>query len=287
MAGIIAARDNDVGVRGVEPRATIHGHNFLLETSDFALADSMTRNRVVTAISNNSWGPADGPGLGSIPRYWELAVEQGVKEGYGGKGTFYAFAAGNGGLEGDDANLDEVANFYAVISVCAVNDRDRRSDFSEPGVSLWVCAPSNDARGSYRGIVTTENSDRYHRYTFGGTSAAAPIVSGVAALLRDANPDLTWWDLKLILAPSARKNDPGNSGWEEGAIEYGSNTERYHFNHEYGFGVVDARAAVDLAKDWTTVPPLESRRWPRGICIREFPTSHPAAPPGPSPAQST
>ncbi len=259
VAGIIAARDNDVGVRGVAPRATIHGHNFLLEQSDFALADSMTRNRVVTAVSNNSWGPSDGPGLGWIPRYWELAVEQGVREGYGGKGTFYAFAAGNGGLEGDDANLDEVANFYAVTGVCAVNDRDRRSDFSEPGASLWVCAPSNDSKGSYRGIVTTENSDRYHRYTFGGTSAATPIVAGMAALLREANPDLTWRDLKLILAASARKNDPGSPGWEDGAVKYGSSTERYHFNHEYGFGVVDAKAAVDLAKGWTTVPPLESQ----------------------------
>ena len=262
VAGLIAARDNDFGVRGVAPRATIYGYNFLIggtaEESSFTIADSMARNRVVTAVSNNSWGPEDGPGLGFADTFWETAVEKGVREGYGGKGTFYAFAGGNGGLDGDDANLDEVANFYAVAAVCAVNDRDRRSDFSEPGASLWVCAPSNDLRGSYRGIVTTENSDRYD-YSFGGTSAAAPIVSGVAALLRDANPELTWRDIKLILAASARKNDPGNPGWEEGALEYGATADRYHFNHEYGFGMVDAKAAVDLAKGWTTVPPLESQ----------------------------
>ena len=258
VAGVVAARDNDVGVRGVAPRASIHGHNFLIAQTDFVFADAMTRNGVVTAVSNNSWGFTDGPGLGPASRYWELAVEQGVREGYGGKGTFYAFAAGNGGLIGDDANLDEVSNFYAVAGICAVNDRDRRSNFSESGASLWVCAPSNDARGSYRGIATTENSNRYHRYTFGGTSAATPIVAGVAALMRDANPDLTWRDLKLILAASARKNDPGSPGWRDGALQYGSTTERYHFNHEYGFGVVDAKAAVDLAKGWTTVPPLET-----------------------------
>ena len=258
VAGIIAARDNEVGARGVAPRANIHGYNFLIAQSDFVLADSMTRNRVVTAVSNNSWGPASEHGLGPVPRYWELAVEQGVKEGYDGKGTFYAFAAGNSALEGADLNLNELANFYAVTGVCAVNDRDRRSAYSDWGAPLWVCAPSSD-RGSYRGIVTTDNSDRYHRYTFTGTSAASPIVAGVAALLRDANPDLTWRDLKLILAGSARKNDPGNPGWEDGAIQYGSTAERYHFNPEYGFGVVDAKAAVDLAKSWTTVPPLESR----------------------------
>ena len=263
VAGIIAARDNDVGMRGIAPRATIYGYNFLVGQyvvgqSDFVLADSMTRNRVVTAVSNNSWGPTNDHGSGSAPRYWELAVEQGVKEGYDGKGTFYAFAAGNSALDGADLNLNEYANFYAVTGVCAVNDRDRRSNYSDWGAPLWICAPSSDGRGSYRGIVTTENSDRYHRFSFGGTSAASPIVAGVAALMRDANPDLTWRDLKLILAASARKNDPGSPGWEDGALQYGSTEERYHFNPEYGFGMVDAKAAVDLAKGWTTVPALET-----------------------------
>ena len=261
VAGTIAARDNDVGVRGVAPRATIYGYNFLvgqyiLGQSDFVLSDSMTRNRVVTAVSNNSWGPGVNHGWGAVPTYWELAVEQGVKEGYGGKGVFYAFAAGNSALDGADVNLNEFANFYAVTGVCAVNDRDRRSAYSDWGAPLWVCAPSS-GRGSYRRITTTENSNRYSDF-FGGTSAASPIVAGVAALMRDANPDLTWRDLKLILAASARKNDPGSPGWEDGALQYGSTGERYHFNPEYGFGVVDAKAAVDLAKGWTIVPPLET-----------------------------
>ena len=88
------------------------------------------------------------------------------------------------------------------------------------------------------------------------------MVSGVAALMRSANKDLTWRDLKLIIAASARKNDVHNLGWEEGARKYGSDsdsdTDRYHFNHEYGFGVVDAASAVDLAGDWNNVPTLQS-----------------------------
>ena len=147
-----------------------------------------------------------------------------------------------------------------MTAVCAVNDQDTRSDYSEKGANLWVCAPSSgDSDQGHRGIVTTENSDRY-RDDFTGTSAATPIVSGVAALLRQANSDLTWRDLKLILAASARKNDAANPGWAEGARKYGSGSaaDRYHFNHEYGFGVVDAKAAVDLARGWTNVPTLES-----------------------------
>ena len=64
--------------------------------------------------------------------------------------------------------------------------------------------------------------------------------------------------MKLILAASARKNEPGSSsGWEDGASKYGSASNHYHFNHEYGFGVVDASTAVDLAKEWHSLPPLQ------------------------------
>ena len=90
--------------------------------------------------------------------------------------------------------------------------------------------------------------------TFGGTSASTPIVSGVAALVRSANTALTWRDVKLILAASARQTDADDTGWEDGALKYGSDAERYHFSHKYGFGVVDAKAAVDLADGWTNLP---------------------------------
>ena len=260
VSGLIAARDNDVGVRGVAPRATIYGYNFLANPNDLNEADAMARNAPVTAVSSNSWGYRSFfSWLSPVSSIWELAIDAGITSGYNGKGTFYVFSAGNGHLGGDNSNFSELINYYGVTAVCAVNDHDVRSDFSEMGANLWVCAPSNDSSDEHRGILTTENSDRYYE-EFGGTSAATPIVAGVAALLRGVNSDLTWRDLKLILAGSARKNDIENSGWEDGASKYGMapDTEFYHFNHEYGFGVVDAAAAVDLAKEWSIVPPLQS-----------------------------
>ena len=257
VAGLIAARDNDIGVRGVAPRATIYGYNLLTGPVSLNQLDAMSRNPGVTAISSNSWGGVDDPGLVRVTALWEAVVKTGVEKGYGGKGTFYVWAAGNGGDNGDNSNLEEYSNYYAITPVCAVNDDGIRSYYSEEGANLWVCAPSNDLRPGHQGIVTIENSDRY-RYTFGGTSASTPIVSGVAALMRQVNPEVTWRDLKLILANTARKNDERNIGWQDGAFKHGSDSERYHFNHEYGFGVVDAKAAVDLARNWTNLPPLKS-----------------------------
>ena len=51
VSGLIAARDNEVGVRGVAPRATIYGYNFLANPTDLHEADAMARNRAITAVS--------------------------------------------------------------------------------------------------------------------------------------------------------------------------------------------------------------------------------------------
>ena len=183
---------------------------------------------------------------------WEAAIERGVSEGFGGKGISYVWAGGNGAERTDDSNLDGRANHYGVTAVCAVQTKDTRSFFSEKGANLWVCAPSGG--DELRGITTTDTVG--YTADFGGTSASTPMVSGVIALMRSAAPALTWRDVKLILAETARKNDSANRGWEQGALAYGSTTERYSFNHEYGFGVVDAHAAVTLASQWSTRPSL-------------------------------
>ena len=164
-----------------------------------------------------------------------------------------------------------------MTAVCGTNDVGTRIIESEFGANLWVCAPAGDYENAQLGMVTTENYDRYV-YGLRGTSVSTAIVSGVAALMRDANLNLTWRDLKLILASSARKNDPTNPGWEDGARKYGSAsaTDRYQFNHEYGFGVVDAKAAVDMAKGWgSNVPALQTSTVASGSF--NFPDSRPAS----------
>ena len=175
------------------------------------------------------------------------ALESGVNEGYGGKGVFYVFSAGNRHRYGQDIGFHEGKNFYAQTTVCAVDADGKRVSYSQTGYALWICAPEVKA--------TTDNWNRYMD-SFGGTSSATSIVSGSAALIRSANTGLTWRDVKVILAESATKNNPTNAGWETGASTYSSDSGRYHYNPEYGFGVVDASAAVALASNWTNLPPM-------------------------------
>ena len=145
VAGLIAAKDNSLGIRGVAPGARIYGYNFLMEDTFANAADAMSRYAATTAISNNSWGPIDSSHPEPASELWETAVKYGVTTGYGGKGVFYAFAAGNGGAY-DYSTLDEFSNYYAVTAVCAVGHDDIRSRYSESGANLWVCGPSSSGR---------------------------------------------------------------------------------------------------------------------------------------------
>ena len=259
VAGVIAARDNDIGVRGVAPRATIYSYNLIRYDFSDTLdrVDAMTRNLEETAISNNSWGFADTGEPRTAEATWEQAVRRGVEDGYGGKGIFYTWAAGNGDrpeFPADHSNLDGRANYYAVTAACAIGHDDRKNYKSERGANLWVCAPVDSGYAGDPLLVSTDDADRYA--VFGSTSGATAVVSGVAALVRAANNELSWREVKLILAASARKNDPTHSSWADGALQYRSATDRYSFSHRYGFGAVDAGAAVTLAGTWTKAPDL-------------------------------
>ncbi|MDJ1174874.1 SBBP repeat-containing protein [Roseofilum capinflatum] len=121
--------------------------------------------------------------------------------------------------------------------------------------------PGNQITGQLRGwtlatqlggIATTDLqgiegvTDDDYTSGFGGTSAAAPMVSGVVALMLEANPLLTWRDVQHILIESADKNDPTDKDWK-------TNLAGYEVNHKYGFGLVNAEKAVELAKTWQRV----------------------------------
>lgn len=85
---------------------------------------------------------------------------------------------------------------------------------------------------------------------FGGTSSAAPIVSGIIALMLDTNPGLSYRDVQHILVRSTYKNDGGDSDWA-------TNRAGFEVNHKYGFGAIDALQAVNNASVWPGAGPQQ------------------------------
>jgi subtilisin-like proprotein convertase family protein len=83
---------------------------------------------------------------------------------------------------------------------------------------------------------------------FGGTSAAAPIVSGAVALMLDARRWLNWREVQEILMKTAQRIDEGHPDWYQ-------NAAGFWFNHEYGAGLVDVEAAVNLVNAIPLTPP--------------------------------
>jgi subtilisin-like proprotein convertase family protein len=74
------------------------------------------------------------------------------------------------------------------------------------------------------------------------------MVTGVVALMLEANTELSWRDVRKILAESAKQNNQSDSDWVK-------NGAGLWINHSFGFGVVDAKEAVNLALNWKNLPP--------------------------------
>jgi subtilisin family serine protease len=272
-AGIIAAEEgNGIGGRGVAPQAHLVSFNAVKAPAIANLADALQRDAPNVWVSNNSWGDFNAWGDPfKLRSAIEASLEIGIAKGRHGLGTVYVFSAGNGAiLDGskapaDNVNLSGYVNNRFTIPVCAVGADGKRSYYSEPGATLIVCGPSNSTT-SLPGIVTSDETgddgynpkvfkDDYedHNYTkfFGGTSASAPIVSGVVALMLEANPRLGWRDVKAILSHSAAMVDASDPEWI-------TNAAGLHVNHQYGFGLIDADAAIAMAQIWKNLGPLKT-----------------------------
>ncbi len=251
VAGVIAADDNGTGAVGVAPDATIamfrigFGQYGTVQQVEEAFARSVNVD-----VSNNSWGYTT-PFSDNFNHSWTNTMQanlvNAVDNGRDGLGTVFVFAAGNDRAEGDDVNYHNLQNSPYTIAVGATDRFGNYSTFSTPGAAVLVSAPGTS-------VITTDHTGTNGYVTsdfvsINGTSFAAPAVSGVVALMLDANEDLGYRDVQEILAYSSRNTDTDYSDWQyNGATTW--NGGGLHFSHQYGYGHVDAFAAVRLAEHW-------------------------------------
>ena len=256
--GVAAARGfNLLGGRGAAPYAYLVGYNLLSNSTFDNEAEALSKNNSLIEIYSNSWGPSDdGLDLGLLTPVVEAALVDGITNGRNGKGNIFVFAGGNGQGEGDNSNYDGYANSRYTIAVSAVTNLGEQSYYSESGANIIVSAPSSG--GADSGIVTTDvtgaeagyspgdgSPDPNYTITFGGTSSAAPLVSGIASLMLEANRDLTWRDVRDVMLTTARKNNPADPEWTQ-------NGAGYWIHHGFGFGVINAESAVTTAHRWVS-----------------------------------
>ncbi|KAL6057050.1 Proprotein convertase subtilisin/kexin type 7 [Balamuthia mandrillaris] len=195
-------------------------------------------------IFSASWGPPDdGLTVFGADRLLREAMKHCLEHGRHGKGSIYLWSAGNGRAVRDNANYDGYANLRETIAIGAVDYLGYQAEYSESCACLMAVAPSSGRDK----MVATDSLTSCTR-VFGGTSAVSPMAAGVIALVLEANPYLYWRDVQQLIVQTSTSEGLDKRQWQ-------TNGAGYRFHHGFGFGLLNAEAMVNAAKDFTSLSP--------------------------------
>ncbi|KTF72931.1 hypothetical protein cypCar_00048316, partial [Cyprinus carpio] len=232
-AGEIAmqADNNKCGV-GVAYNSKVGGIRMLDGiVTDAIEASSIGFNPDHVDIYSASWGPNDDG-----------------KTGRGGKGSIFVWASGNGGRQGDNCDCDGYTDSPYTISISSASQQGLSPWYAEKCSSTLATAYSSGDYTDQR--ITSADLHNECTETHTGTSASAPLAAGIFALALEQNPDMTWRDLQHLVVWTS-EFDPlaNNPGWKR-------NGAGLMVNSRFGFGLLNAKALVDLAdpKVWKHIP---------------------------------
>lgn len=217
-AGVVAAGENGTGVVGLAPRAKLIlvGSAYTYD-ADIIRAFEFAKNHGADVISC-SWGSY----------MVSPAVAEEIHSLYEA-GITVVFAAGNDDADLDDRLYNDESELPWVIGVSASSEYNDRTTYANYGSAIDIFAPGGQSIGIPTTDRSAEDSDAYtydfysekylgKAYTFmRGTSAAAPLVAGAAALLKSADPLLTPDALRYYLIQTADKF--GNAAYDENGFE--------------------------------------------------------------------
>ena len=293
-----AAAHNGAGGRGVAPDAILRGYNMLAAVeAEGTYFDSLGGSQSepdssLVDIFNMSFGTLGGE-FSVDPNETQL-FQNGVTLLRDGRGAIYAKAGGNAfnacrsmrrpanaRIGCTSSNSSSSHHSPYLVMVGAFNAQGTRASYSSAGSNLWISAPAGEFGSTYGAIITADQVGTNRGYdvlgnrgvgldavnnphgnyvsTFNGTSAAAPNASGAIALLLEAEPELTWRDVKHILAKSARQIDAdiervqylvGGTVYVA-QLPWTTNAADYRFHNWYGFGAVAVDDALALVGSHT------------------------------------
>ena len=184
----------------------------------------------------------------------QAALTNGIQNGRDGKGIVYLFASGNSYGTGTDTNFDGWTNSRYTITVGAVGKDGQHASYSTPGAALFVVGPGGDIDHLTNNFVAVPGGTHCGDISV-GTSFAVPFVSGVVALMLQVNPNLTWRDVQAILANTSSHDTSSSSSDKDGLETWTINAAGYYHSYKYGFGLVNAEAAVNASEIWSLLGP--------------------------------
>ena len=263
-AGVSAEIGNQTGMSGVCPWCWIYPVRYPLTdtySDEEYNGTGISENTILKiyekyaldssiSVVNCSFGPGVSIGIDYVFPGIAVGIQNFMQNGRGGKGGVIVYASGNDNVDSSYSRLLEYDFVFEregvgvvtnrVVTVNASTSLDMKASFSNYGYTSTVAAPGTSigttavpGYGNYNKGDGTKDSN----YTFfSGTSAAAPVVSGLFGVLFSINPELTLEDAMEILKQGADKINPETGLWDENG-----------FSVKYGYGRVNLEKAVRLA----------------------------------------
>jgi subtilisin family serine protease len=221
----IALANNGLGGRGLDWNAKIRSYR-IFDYGQSYIGDVATAAAIVDAVDNQGCQILNNSWSGTI---YSATLAQAFAYAYKMDRVSIATMGNTGNMQ--TRYPGALSN---VIAIGSTTNKDVLSPFSTTGNHIDVVAPGgvNTNSTDPENVFTTTTGNNY---TFtSGTSFSAPLVSGLASLLKGYNSNLSNDDIRQIIRLSADKVPTMNG---------------VNFSNQYGFGRINAGSALELVRD--------------------------------------